>query len=180
MNDHVNDKPSVTVLGLGQMGAALAGALLAAGHPTTVWNRTPARAKPLAARGRCTPPPSPGPWKRASWSWCVSWTMPPCASCSPRSPQPAARPGAGQPHDGFAGTGPRGGGSGPRKHGVGYLDGGITTTPPGVGDPANMVLYSGDPELLAAHHDTLAVLGDPVGLGADPGLASSTTRDCSA
>lgn len=34
----------VTVLGLGPMGRALASAFLAAGHPVTVWNRTPGRA----------------------------------------------------------------------------------------------------------------------------------------
>lgn len=31
----------VTVIGLGAMGSALASTLVAAGHPTTVWNRTP-------------------------------------------------------------------------------------------------------------------------------------------
>ncbi|MEV7554581.1 NAD(P)-binding domain-containing protein [Amycolatopsis sp. NPDC089917] len=41
----------VTVLGLGLMGTALARALLAAGHPTTVWNRTAAKASSLVAEG---------------------------------------------------------------------------------------------------------------------------------
>lgn len=34
-------KTPVTVIGLGAMGSALASALVEAGHPTTVWNRTP-------------------------------------------------------------------------------------------------------------------------------------------
>ncbi|MEV5403246.1 NAD(P)-binding domain-containing protein [Streptomyces albidoflavus] len=42
---------AVTVLGLGRMGSALAAAFLAAGHSTTVWNRTPGKADELAARG---------------------------------------------------------------------------------------------------------------------------------
>ncbi len=42
---------SVTVIGLGNMGAALARLLVAAGHPITVWNRTPAKAAPLAELG---------------------------------------------------------------------------------------------------------------------------------
>ncbi len=42
---------TVTVLGLGRMGSALAAAFLAAGHSTTVWNRTPGKADELAARG---------------------------------------------------------------------------------------------------------------------------------
>ncbi|GAA1102433.1 NAD(P)-binding domain-containing protein [Nocardiopsis metallicus] len=38
----------ITVLGCGLMGSALARALAAAGHPVTVWNRTPERAEALA------------------------------------------------------------------------------------------------------------------------------------
>ena len=40
-----------TVLGLGEMGAAIAGALLAGGRPIAVWNRTPERADALVSRG---------------------------------------------------------------------------------------------------------------------------------
>ncbi|MUL84303.1 MULTISPECIES: NAD(P)-dependent oxidoreductase [unclassified Mycolicibacterium] len=42
---------TVSVLGLGPMGQALAGALVAANHRITVWNRTPAKADALRARG---------------------------------------------------------------------------------------------------------------------------------
>src|SRR6266849_8599949 len=41
----------IAFLGLGQMGAPMATRLLQAGHELTVWNRTPNRAKPLAAGG---------------------------------------------------------------------------------------------------------------------------------
>ena len=41
----------VSFLGLGEMGPALARAVIAAGHPTTVWNRSPDKATTLAARG---------------------------------------------------------------------------------------------------------------------------------
>jgi 3-hydroxyisobutyrate dehydrogenase-like beta-hydroxyacid dehydrogenase len=41
----------IAFLGLGQMGAPMAGRLLQAGHEVTVWNRTPDRAGPLAAAG---------------------------------------------------------------------------------------------------------------------------------
>ncbi len=44
-------KTPVTVLGLGRMGAAVAEILVRAGHPTTVWNRTPGRAAHLDALG---------------------------------------------------------------------------------------------------------------------------------
>ncbi len=41
----------VAVLGTGIMGAGMAGSLLRAGHDVRVWNRTAARAEPLAAAG---------------------------------------------------------------------------------------------------------------------------------
>ena len=41
----------IAFLGLGRMGTPMAGRLLTAGHEVTVWNRTPARAEPLAAAG---------------------------------------------------------------------------------------------------------------------------------
>lgn len=41
----------VGFVGLGTMGAAMAGHLVRAGHPTTVWNRTPGRAASLVALG---------------------------------------------------------------------------------------------------------------------------------
>jgi 3-hydroxyisobutyrate dehydrogenase-like beta-hydroxyacid dehydrogenase len=42
---------TVTVLGLGEMGSALAAAFLAGGQRTTVWNRTPGKADALVAKG---------------------------------------------------------------------------------------------------------------------------------
>jgi len=44
----------VALLGLGTMGAGMAANWLAKGFPLSVWNRTPARAKALAARGAKT------------------------------------------------------------------------------------------------------------------------------
>ncbi|MEV0439289.1 NAD(P)-binding domain-containing protein [Streptomyces spectabilis] len=46
-----NTKTPVTVIGLGAMGSALAGAFLGAGHPTTVWNRSAGKGEDLVARG---------------------------------------------------------------------------------------------------------------------------------
>jgi 3-hydroxyisobutyrate dehydrogenase-like beta-hydroxyacid dehydrogenase len=46
------------VLGTGRMGAAIARALLRAGHPVTVWNRSPGRTRPLADDG-ATPAATP-------------------------------------------------------------------------------------------------------------------------
>ncbi|WP_037321091.1 NAD(P)-dependent oxidoreductase [Amycolatopsis orientalis] len=44
-------KTPVSIIGLGLMGTALARAFLTAGHPTTVWNRTAAKADALVADG---------------------------------------------------------------------------------------------------------------------------------
>jgi 3-hydroxyisobutyrate dehydrogenase/2-hydroxy-3-oxopropionate reductase len=42
---------TLAFVGLGQMGLPMAGRLLDAGHDLVVWNRSPARADPLVARG---------------------------------------------------------------------------------------------------------------------------------
>ncbi|MGW1741188.1 NAD(P)-dependent oxidoreductase [Nocardia sp. NPDC001965] len=42
---------TIALFGLGEMGSALAAALLAAGHPLIVWNRSPEKAEPLVAAG---------------------------------------------------------------------------------------------------------------------------------
>ena len=42
---------SIAFIGLGGMGAAIAGNLVKAGHEVTVWNRSPEKAEPLAAAG---------------------------------------------------------------------------------------------------------------------------------
>lgn len=50
---------TVTVMGLGPMGQAIARTLLSAGLDVTVWNRTPEKAAPLAAHGaRIAPTPA--------------------------------------------------------------------------------------------------------------------------
>ncbi|MBT2382046.1 NAD(P)-dependent oxidoreductase [Streptomyces sp. ISL-11] len=162
---------TVTVLGLGRMGSALAGAFLAAGLPTTVWNRSAARADALVERGAVRAA-SPREAVEASELIVVCVTtyddvhavLEPVAgllagrtlvnltSGSPEAARETAAWAAG--------------------HGAGYLDGAIMTTPPGIGNPAYMLLYSGSPAAFAAHRAVLAELGDPVDLGADPGLAS--------
>lgn len=47
----VNANESVTVVGLGSMGAALAGAFIEKGFQVTVWNRDSAKAEPLVKKG---------------------------------------------------------------------------------------------------------------------------------
>jgi 3-hydroxyisobutyrate dehydrogenase len=42
---------NIALLGLGLMGSGMAGRLLDAGYPLTIWNRTPDRAQPFVSRG---------------------------------------------------------------------------------------------------------------------------------
>src|SRR5688572_8184148 len=51
INDARGFECPLAFLGLGAMGAPIAGRLLAAGFPLTVWNRSPERAKPLVEKG---------------------------------------------------------------------------------------------------------------------------------
>jgi 3-hydroxyisobutyrate dehydrogenase-like beta-hydroxyacid dehydrogenase len=60
-------KPSVTVIGLGAMGSALAAAVLAGGYPTTVWNRSPERTQPLVASGAVAAATRPKQSKLPGW-----------------------------------------------------------------------------------------------------------------
>ncbi|MFC7468445.1 NAD(P)-binding domain-containing protein [Actinomadura keratinilytica] len=90
---HSSTAPAaVTVLGLGRMGGALAAAFLAAGHPTTVWNRSPGKADALVVRGaRRAGSVAEAVAAARSW-WSASPTTRPCTSSSTRwrAPSPAA------------------------------------------------------------------------------------------
>ena len=45
------EQTKIALLGLGLMGSGMAGRLLGAGYPLTIWNRTPGKAQALEARG---------------------------------------------------------------------------------------------------------------------------------
>lgn len=165
------ERSAVTVIGLGQMGAVLAAVLLERGHPTTVWNRSARKARPLVERG-ARPAATPEEAVAASPLVIVCVldhdalhaTLDPVAgslagkslvNLTSGSPEQA------QEAEAWA-----------RAHSADYLDGAIMTTPPGVGSPEMMFLYSGSHTVFEAHRPTLAALGDPLHLGAEPGLAS--------
>ncbi|MFJ2738519.1 NAD(P)-dependent oxidoreductase [Streptomyces sp. NPDC087440] len=164
-------KQAVTVLGLGNMGSALAAALLDRGHEVTVWNRTPDKAQPLVARGaRLAATPQEA---SASNQLIIACVLDYEALFGVLDPFAASLAGktlvnltSGSPEQGHEAA------AWAEKHGVDYLDGGIMTTPPGVGTREVMFLYSGSPAVFATHRPTLEALGDPIHLGDDPGLAS--------
>ncbi|MEU3568031.1 NAD(P)-binding domain-containing protein [Kitasatospora sp. NPDC036755] len=160
------------MLGLGPMGRALARALLSAGHPVTVWNRTPGRdAEPLALGARSAGSPAEAVAGAPLVLLCVR-------------DQPAARAvleAAGSalrgrtvvnatsiaPDDARANAAHAGAG------GFRLLNAAIASPTPTIGRPEGTVLLSGDPELLAAHRTTLRALGTVHHVGAEPGRAAA-------
>jgi 3-hydroxyisobutyrate dehydrogenase-like beta-hydroxyacid dehydrogenase len=162
---------AVTVLGLGAMGSALAGAFLAAGRPVTVWNRTPGKAGDLVAGG-ATEAATVEEAVRASglvvaclWDHrSVHQTLDPVTGAL------AGRvvvnltngtPGQGRELGEWAG-----------EHGVALLDGGIMAVPPMIGGPGAFVLYSGPEDAFEAHRETLDALGESRYVGTDHGMAA--------
>ncbi|MFI9205510.1 NAD(P)-dependent oxidoreductase [Streptomyces sp. NPDC053048] len=161
----------VTVLGLGPMGSALAGAFVDAGYRTSVWNRTPGKADALVRKGAIEAA-SAGEALRASPLAVVSLS-------AYEAVQEVLGPLAGE----LAGRTLVNLTSGPPPHaremdawagraGAAYLDGVVMTTPSGIGDRRFLQLYAGLPEAFEGHRETLAAVGDPVYLGADTALSS--------
>ncbi|WP_190123556.1 NAD(P)-dependent oxidoreductase [Streptomyces inusitatus] len=173
MNENVNEnheQSAVSVIGLGQLGTRLAQAFLGAGHTTTVWNRTAAKADALAAQGAA---PAADPAAAVAASPLVVVCLPdypavegllgPVAdrlrgrtlvNLTSGTPQDAAR---------VAGWA--------AEHGVGYLDGAAMSGTRLVGRPEALFVFSGSEDAFAAHREELASLGNAVYLGGDPALA---------
>ncbi|MFF5212860.1 NAD(P)-dependent oxidoreductase [Streptosporangium sp. NPDC000396] len=166
-----SDRTAVTVIGLGSMGSALAATLLERGHPTTVWNRSAGRAQALVDRGaRLAGTPEEAIAASPLVIACVldyealhAVLDPVAGSLAGKTLVNLISGSPEQAHEAASWAG---------SHGADYLDGAIMTTPPGVGSPEMMFFYSGPQAVFDAHRPTLAALGDPLYLGADPGLAS--------
>ncbi|MFV0136120.1 NAD(P)-dependent oxidoreductase [Streptomyces sp. HMX87] len=174
MTDHASaprTAPSLTLLGTGAMGAALARAWLAAGHPVTVWNRTPARAETLAAEG-ATVAPTAGAAVAASRLVIVCLLDDASVGEALEGTDLAGRDlvnlTTGTPADGRARA------AWATERGARFLDAGIMAVPPMIGEPESgaYILYSGSSELFEEHRDTLAVPSGVRYVGADPGFAA--------
>lgn len=164
-------KPAVSVIGLGMMGTALAAAFLKAGHPVTVWNRSPAKTGPLVAQGAA-------PAGTAAEAVAASPLVVVCLTTydtvrtvlEPLSGQLTGKTVAnltnGTPEQA------RDLAAWAAKEGAGYLDGGIMAVPQMIAGPHAYVFYSGARELFDAHQETFAALGGTKYVGTDPGLAA--------
>nr|BFD94340.1 NAD(P)-binding domain-containing protein [Kitasatospora sp. Xyl93] len=160
------------MLGLGPMGRALAGALLAAGHPVTVWNRTPGRdGEPLALGARSA----------ASAAEAVAGAPLVLLCVRDQSAGRAVLEAAGTALRGrtvvnatsIAPGDARTNAADAESLGFRLLDAAILTPTPTIGRPEGTVLLSGDTEAFADHEATLRALGTVRHVGADPGRAAA-------
>jgi 3-hydroxyisobutyrate dehydrogenase-like beta-hydroxyacid dehydrogenase len=164
-----NDKASVSVLGLGAMGRALAGALLAAGHPTTVWNRTPGRADALVAEGATLAATAADAVERSALALVCLLDYDSVDEVLATT-DPAGRTVVNLTNGAPAQA--RATATSLTARGAAYVDGGIMATPPMIGAPDAFILYSGDRAAFERAEPALAALARPVFVGEDAGLAS--------
>ncbi|MFD6245996.1 NAD(P)-dependent oxidoreductase [Streptomyces roseolus] len=164
--------PSVTVIGLGPMGQAMAGAFLDRGYDVTVWNRTAARADALVARGAVLAP-SVKESLAANELVVLSLTdydavyaalgpaegaldgrvLVNLSSDTPEKARAAARWAA--------------------ERGAVQLTGGVTVPPSGIGQAESSTFYSGPRDVFDRHRPALEVItGRTDHRGEDPGLAA--------
>jgi 3-hydroxyisobutyrate dehydrogenase-like beta-hydroxyacid dehydrogenase len=162
----------VTVIGLGLMGQALAGAFLKDGHPTTVWNRTAAKAEQLVAQGA----------KLADSAGDAVAASPLVVVCvSDYDAVHELLDPLGQVLDGRVLVNLTSGTSAlaretaewAARRGGTYLDGAIMAIPPAIGTADAVILYSGPQSAFDPHESALRSLGaGTTYLGHDHGLSS--------
>ncbi|GGK83353.1 3-hydroxyisobutyrate dehydrogenase [Planomonospora parontospora subsp. parontospora] len=168
---HMNsERPAVTVLGLGMMGAALAGAFLAGGHPTTVWNRSAGRGDDLVAQGAVRAA-AVGDAVAAGQVVvvcvrdydAVREVLEPVRAALAGRVVVNLTSGTSQEARDLAGWA--------AGHGIGYLDGAIMMTPQGIGTSEAVILYGGEQELFDESRPVLERLGGGATyLGPDTGI----------
>jgi 3-hydroxyisobutyrate dehydrogenase-like beta-hydroxyacid dehydrogenase len=159
---------SISILGLGLMGKALAAALLDAGHTVTVWNRSPGKDGELVAKGAV---------RAGSVSEAVAAGS--LVIVCVLDYDAVRELLADAPLDGRAVVNLTNGRPAEAREmaalvtgrGGDYLDGGIMAVPQMIAGPGAMILYSGSETVFDAHRDTLAAMAEPRFLGSDPGLA---------
>jgi 3-hydroxyisobutyrate dehydrogenase-like beta-hydroxyacid dehydrogenase len=160
----------VTVIGLGPMGQAMVRKFLAAGHPTTVWNRTPSRADALVEAGAARAA-SPADAVAASELVVLSLTdyQAMYDILGGASHVLAGRVVANLSSDSPERT--REAATWLAERGAQLLAGGVMVPAPMVGEEGAYIFYSGPRAAFDAHEPTLRVLGRPDYRGADPALA---------
>lgn len=170
-------KVTVSIVGLGQMGAALARAYIDAGHPVTVWNRTPGKAEPF--QGQANVAATPEQACGASDLTIVSLSDYEASDQVLRTPLVAAAAKgrtlvqltSGTPGDA------RSGAAWAASLGIDYLDGCILAYPSYIGGEQTAVFYSGPRDLYERHQSTLRVIGGATSHVGEP-IGAAAALDC--
>lgn len=165
--------PSVAVIGLGNLGRALAAAFLDHGHPTTVWNRSQAKADALVARGATRAATAADAIAAADLVIvCVIDHDAARAVLAPAADAGALR---GRTLINLTSLTPdpaRELAAWATGQGAEYLNGAVYAVPQTIGTPEAFILYSGSSEVFATYRKQLDLLGAPTFVGTDPGLAA--------
>ncbi|MEU6035723.1 NAD(P)-binding domain-containing protein [Actinomadura sp. NPDC047616] len=162
---------SVTVIGLGPMGQAMAAAYLDRGYEVTVWNRTPGKADGLVARGAHRADTVEAAFK-ANDLVVLSLTDY-TAVYAILEQAPGAL--AGRTVANLTSDTPdraREAAEWLAARGAVQITGGVQVPPPGIGTPDAMTYYSGPEKAIETHRTALEVLTGIDYLGEDPGLAA--------
>lgn len=162
-------KSAVTVLGLGAMGTALADALLGAGHPTTVWNRTPAKADALVERGAvaaATPAEAIAASRLIVVCLLDHTSVREVLDGAELAGRALVNLTSGTPAQARALA------AWAAERDIDHLAGGIMAVPPMIGAPPAFVLYSGSRGVFDTYQPVLDVFGATIYTGADPGMAA--------
>ncbi|WP_431952252.1 NAD(P)-dependent oxidoreductase [Nocardia lijiangensis] len=163
---------SVTVLGLGAMGQALASAFLKTGRPTTVWNRTPGKDADLVAAGAAGATTVDEAVRAGEVIVVVLLDH---ASVH-AALDPVAERLAGKQLINLTSTAPEEARELARwaeRHGIDYLDGGIMAVPPMIGQPGATILYSGSRTVFDDNRELLESAATADYFGDDAGLAAT-------
>ncbi|WP_148668482.1 NAD(P)-dependent oxidoreductase [Streptomyces sp. WAC05950] len=169
------EESAVTVLGLGPMGRSLAAAFLAAGLPTTVWNRTPGRDRELVERGAVSAATAEEAVAASGLTVVCVVNYDAADAVLRRDEVTAALKGrtvvnlTADTPDRARSTA-----AWAAEHGVRYLDGAIMTPTTTIGTPDGVFIHSGPRELLDEHRTVLEALGGVhTHLGEDIGRAAA-------
>jgi 3-hydroxyisobutyrate dehydrogenase-like beta-hydroxyacid dehydrogenase len=167
----MSSEQSVTVIGLGPMGHAIAHAFLDKGFDVTVWNRTASRAHALVTRGAVLAR-SAEEALTANELVVLSLTD---YDAMYSVLEPASHALTGRVLVNLSSDSPEKARAGARwvsEHGGVHLTGGVNASPPGIGRPGSYTFYSGPREVFEAHRPTLEVLTGADYRGDDPGMAA--------
>jgi 3-hydroxyisobutyrate dehydrogenase-like beta-hydroxyacid dehydrogenase len=172
-------KNTVTVIGLGLMGTALARAFRDAGHELTVWNRSSGKALPFEGSARVAPTVHDA--VAASTTVVISLLDYGVADSllhtadveSAIAGRTVLQLTTGTPTDARAGQ------KWARQHNASYLDGAIAGYPRTIGTDANEVFYSGDEAVFDGQRDVLGALGGKATFcGENAGAAATLDLAC--